>query len=645
MCGICGIFNLEASRPVKESSLREMVEVLRHRGPDDEGYYIDSDHNIGFGHCRLSIIDISGSRQPMSNENGTIWLAYNGEVYNYLELRTPLLSKGHRFATHGDTEVVIHLYEELGEECVHRLNGMFAFAIWDKPRKKLFLARDRFGIKPLYYTFDGNRFVFASEIKAILREGSVRAEFNSEALLDYVHFQFCLGDRTFFRGVKKLLPGHVLSLDLESGILQVKKYWDIPYEDIDLEHDEDYFADRILLLLENAVRLRLRSDVPLGTHLSGGLDSSTIVCLASLLSNNSLHTFTGAFHEGQDYDETFYADLVSKHIGAIKHLIYSTWQDFADIFPSLIYFLDEPVAGPGVFPQYYVSKLASENVKVVLGGQGGDEIFGGYTRYVVAYLEECLKHAILPDPEQRLPHSDKFVVTLNALIPNLTQLQGYLPLLQYFWQDGLFGPADERYFRLIDRSEQTKEILNADIYHQVGNYSGFEAFREQFNRPGVRSLINKMSYFDVKTLLPALLQVEDRMSMAVSLESRVPILDYRIIEFYSRIPPTIKFKGGQSKYIFRKAVRNVLPPQILDRMDKKGFPVPLTEWFQGPLRDYMHDILLSKTARERGIFNMDAVSRLLSTERKFGRQLWGLLCLEMWFRTFIDGRSSVYNSR
>ncbi|HIH44343.1 MAG TPA: asparagine synthase (glutamine-hydrolyzing) [Candidatus Methanoperedenaceae archaeon] len=626
MCGITGILNFDGST-VDSTLLESMAALIRHRGPDDEGYYFDD--NVGLGHRRLSIIDLQTGHQPMSNEDETIWIVFNGEIYNYLELRKELLP-GHKFRTQSDTEVLIHLYEEYGERCLDKLNGMFAFAIWDTRKRRIFAARDRLGIKPFYYFSDGSHFIFSSEIKAILKHPAVRREPDHEAIIDYLTFQFCLGDKTLFNGIKKLLPGYYLILDAASHDVSLHKYWDIQYS-IDTYHTEDYFSDKLLMLIEDAIRLQLRSDVPLGAYLSGGLDSSTVTCIASMLSSNRIKTFTGGFNEGRDYDETEYAKLVSKFANTEYFEIFPEPSDFMKYISQLIYHMDEPVAGPGLFPQYLVSKLASENVKVALGGQGGDEVFGGYARYLVAYLEQCIKGTIFQTQDE-----GKHVVTLESIIQNLVVLQNYRQLLQYFWSDGLFEPMDNRYFKLVDRSSGYDEIYTDDFKRLTGSYSPFESFKKIFNNPDTLSYFNKMTYFDMKTLLPALLQVEDRVSMAVSLESRVPLLDHRIVELIASIPPTMKFKGGELRYIYRKSVKNIIPREILERKDKMGFPVPLQEWFKGDLKDYVRDILLSEQAKKRGIFRMEKVERLIEQEKKFGRQVWGMLCLELWFREFID---------
>jgi asparagine synthase (glutamine-hydrolysing) len=630
MCGICGIHINDGEKSVDEGMLTRMASSMRHRGPDDEGFHLDG--NLGLGHQRLSIIDLSPlARQPMSNEDKSLWIVFNGEIYNYLELRQRLIAGGHHFRSHSDTEVILHLYEDEGPKCVSRLNGMFAFVIWNARERSLFAARDHFGIKPFYYTYNKDYFLFASEIKALFQTGLIQPQLNRAGLLDYLTFQFCLGEKTLFQDIYKLLPGHTLSLKSD-GTLSTKKYWDLDFT-IDTDHTENYFEHQLLRLLEDSVRLQLRADVPIGAHLSGGLDSSTVTCMASSLLGSPIKTFSGSFKESPQYDETPYARVVAQHIGADYHEIFPTAEDFVESMPRLMYFMDEPAAGPGLFPQYFLSKLASQHVKVVLGGQGGDETFGGYTRYLIAYLEECLKGGI--EGSQDNP---KYVVTFESILPNLLQLQGYEPLLSYFWEEGLFGSEDRRYFRLIDRSNGTRGLINEDFLPNDKEYDIYEVYRELFYSADCRSLINKMTWFDMKTLLPALLHVEDRTSMAASLESRVPLLDHRIVELVASMSPMIKYKGGRSKHIFREVVRHIVPSQIFNRTDKMGFPVPLSLWFRkGSVREFVREVLLGEKARARGFTRTDKIEGLLDTERAYGRGIWGLLCLELWMRTFLDG--------
>ena len=632
MCGLAGLLAPAGGGESLRATVARMTGAMRHRGPDGDGIFVKTDRGLALGHRRLAIIDPERGAQPMSTQDGALTVVFNGAIYNYLELRRELIGKGHPIHSYSDTEVLLYAYREWDEACVDRFQGMFSFALWDQRRKKLFCARDRLGIKPFYYAFDGKSFVFGSEIKAILASGLVAAKPLAAGLQDYLTFQFCLGEKTLFEGIRKLEPGHCITLAPDGNRLDVhlRRYWDVVY-DIDERHDESWFVDHLASLIDDSTRIHLRSDVPLGAHLSGGLDSSTLVCLAAqILRGERLNTFTGAFREGPEFDETAYAKIVADVVGANYHEIYVPGEEFSQVLPQLMYFMDEPVAGPGVIPQYYVSKLAAQHVKVVLGGQGGDELFIGYARYLVAYLEKCLSGAIYETANKQ-----RYAVSLESIVPNLPLLQRYRPMLQGLWRDGLFDSEDKRYFKLIDRSEGMVQLFAPEVTRS--EYSPFAQFQQIFNRDELHSMVNRMTYFDLKVSLPALLHVEDRTSMAASIESRVPLLDHRIVEFMATVPPNIKFAGGRMKHLFKEAVRNTVPRQIFDRKDKMGFPTPLSEWTRGSARGFVRDILMSQRARERGIYNVAAIERTIDSEREFGRVVWGLLCLELWHRVFIDG--------
>jgi len=632
MCGFVVLAGGNSRAEVIGSAIARMLKPIEHRGPDDDGAYIDSECRIGLGHRRLAIIDPERGKQPMLTTDGTLAVVFNGAIYNYLELRRELISKGHPIHSYSDTEVLLYAYREWGEACIERFIGMFSFAIWDSAKSRLFCARDRLGIKPFYYAFDGKTLVCASEIKAILASGLVKPGANTEGLQDYLTFQFCLNEKTLFDGILKLEPGHSMTVQLNSdGIkLHVRKYWDVEY-DIDTQHDEAWFIDNLASLIDDSVRMHLRSDVPLGAHLSGGLDSSAVVCLASeMLAGERISTFTGAFPEGPQFDETGHAKLVADFAGTDYNEVYIQGAELHEVLPKLMYFMDEPLAGPGVIPQYYVSKLASQSVKVVLGGQGGDELFIGYARYLVAYLEQCLSGAIY-----ETAHQNPYAVTLESIVPNLPLLKTYKPMLQGLWRDGLFESSDHRYFKLIDRSEGMSHLFSPELLRS--HYSPFQSFQSIFNRDGLHSMVNSMTYFDLKGSLPALLHVEDRTSMAASIESRVPLLDHRLVEFMAKIPPNIKFAGGRMKHLFKEAVRNTVPKQIFERKDKMGFPTPLAQWTKGVASDFVRDILLSERVRQRGIYNVGAIESAIASEKEFGRVVWGLLCLELWHRIYIDG--------
>ncbi len=625
MCGIVGIRHF-SNAPVDAGILQKMAQTLHHRGPDDEGMFIDA--GAGFFHKRLSIIDLNAGKQPMTDDDCTI--VFNGEIYNYIELRQSLVQRGHVFHTHSDTEVILKMYREYGLEAIERLNGMFAFLLYDKSRKRIVAARDHFGIKPLYYFRDREKILFASEIKALLAHPDVKAEPNREALEEYLTFQFVLGERTLFQGVQKVLPGHYLIVDLKDNNCTEVMYWE-PNFQTDKHHNEEYFVYELQRLLEDTVKIQLRSDVPLGAYLSGGIDSSLVTILASRMIPAGLKTFTGAFREGAEFDETGYAALVAGQCRAEMHQVFPNSKDFVDLLPKLIYHMDEPVAGPGLFPQYMVSRMAAGMVKVVLGGQGGDEIFGGYTRYTVAYLEQALKGAIFETNEEA-----EHIVSLASIVPNLPSLRQYIPMMKDFWKKGAFEDMDRRYFHLIDRSEGALALYTNDFKAQYDKERIFRRFQELFNHPQTLSYFNKMTHFDMFGSLPALLQVEDRVSMAASLESRVPLLDRRIVDLVSTMPAGMKFKGGEAKYILKKAIKNILPREVMERKDKMGFPVPLHIWAKEGARDFIHDVLLSQACRERGIFDGATLEMLTREERPFGRSLWGALCIELWFRRFID---------
>ena len=594
MCGIVATIN-KTKKDADFNTLKKMADTIHHRGPDEDGFMIDGP--VGFFHKRLSIIDIFTGQQPMRFNNYTI--VFNGEIYNYIELREGLKKKGHSFQTSSDTEVILHMYAEYGKDFVNLLNGMFAFIIYDKNRNELFIARDHFGIKPLYWYQDEQLIAFGSEIKALLAHPDIKSIADTDNLFEYLNFQFIMGEGTMFKNIFKILPGH--------------------------------FISELRAILEETVSQQLRSDVPVGTYLSGGLDSSLVTMLASKYLNKPLKSFSGAFNEGPEFNELKYARIAASAANSELYEIFPTEQEFIDLMPKLIYHLDEPVAGPGLFPQYIVSKLASQHVKVVLGGQGGDEIFGGYTRYLVAYLEQSLKGAIYESNEE-----EEHIVSLESILPNLPTLKQYIPMMKDFLKRGAFDPMDQRYFRLINRMESIREFFHPDFINYGNSSKIFSKFSSHFNHPDTKSYFNKMTHFDMLGSLPGLLQVEDRVSMSVSIESRVPLLDRRIVDLISRMPAGMKFKGGEMKYLLRKTIKNIMPPEIMNRKDKMGFPVPLHIWSKNNAKEFILDTLLSKKARERNMINTDHVEKLILAEQPFSRGLWGLLSLELWHGQFID---------
>ncbi|MFA5794776.1 MAG: asparagine synthase (glutamine-hydrolyzing) [Candidatus Brocadiia bacterium] len=631
MCGIAGILSLSGGQiPSLEPSLKVMNKLQQHRGPDGQGIWTHPKKHVGFAHRRLSIIGLTTGTQPMSDESGN-WITYNGEIYNYIELRKELGAD--KFKKDSDTEVILYAYKKWGYDCVNHFRGMFAFALWDEANQLLFCARDRFGIKPFYHATMNSSFYFSSEIKALL-PFMKSIDTDLDGFKDYLTFQFCLAGKTLFKGVTELLPGHLMVI--KNNHIEVKRYWQV-YYNVDFKMDEKDCEDTIRNLLLESVDLHLRSDVPVGAYISGGLDSSIIAATATRNSAVGFEGFLGKFSFSRDYDESKYGRELAHWRNFKLFEVDISVNDFMENIHKVIYHLDSPVAGPGSFPQFIVSKMVSKHRKVVLGGQGGDEIFGGYARYLVAYFEQCIKGAI----EGNL-HSGSFVVTYESIISNLTALSNYKPMLQEFWRDGLFDSLDKRYFRLINRAPVLDKEINWDA---LGDYSPYESFKSIFraDNVGKESYFDSMTHFDFKTLLPALLQVEDRVSMASGLESRVPFLDHRLVEFAATIPSNIKFKNGTMKNVLKNAMKDSLPDSIRNRRDKMGFPVPLTEWINGEARDFVRGIFSSPAALNRGLINNNMVLSELENEPKFGRKIWGLLCLELWQQEFHDKETEFKN--
>ena len=632
MCGIAGIASLRSGKiPALRQKLGVMDELIAHRGPDGNGAWLADKQNVGLAHRRLSIIDLSdAAAQPMTAPNGAV-ITYNGEIYNYVELREALAPHW-QFRTSSDTETILAAYARHGLDCVDHLRGMFAFAIWDGTR--LFCARDRFGIKPFYYALVGDTFLFASEAKALLPFlGDI--ETDAAALAEYLTFQYTIGEHTLFKGVKQLLPGHALAV--ENGQVKVWRYWDVKYE-IDFDHSPRYFETRLAELVDESLRLHLRSDVPVGSYVSGGIDSSLIAILAGEVDSANHHAFHGKFTEFPGYDASHYAQLAADRAGCTLHVVDIKARDFRENIHDVLYHLDFPVAGPGSFPQYMVSKLASEHLKVVLGGQGGDEVFGGYARYLLAYFEQCIKAAL--DGNYR---NGNFVVTIESIVPNLGLLREYKPLMKEFWREGLFGPLDERYFRLVDRSTDMQDEIDWSALDKKRVFADFRAIFNSQSNVRKEAYFDSMTHFDFKCLLPALLHVEDRMSMAHGLESRVPLLDHPLIEFAATVPADVKFEGGDMKHLLKTAYADTLPEPILNRRDKMGFPVPLKEWFAGELHDLAQDTFRAIKTRHRPYIKADAVLANFDAAGRFSRKTWGLLSLELWHQRFHD-RAAEYRA-
>jgi asparagine synthase (glutamine-hydrolysing) len=629
MCGIAGFVSLDRQTvPKGERRLAAMSHLIAHRGPDGNGEWLDGNGTVGLAHRRLAIIDLSPlGAQPMHGRDGTV-MVFNGEIYNFPELRREL-STFWDFKGHSDSEVLIAAWTKWGEACVDRLRGMFAFAIWDAKTGTLFCARDRFGIKPFYYTVQKNALYFASEIKALLPVLPEVAT-DGKAMSEYLTFQFAVTERTLFAGVTQLMPGHCLTIDTKG--VRTRRYWDVTYNH-DNGHSAEWWAERLREKVNDSIKVHLRSDVPVGSYLSGGVDSGLTTLLASQNEAGARMSFHGKFTQYPGYDESHHAEVVARQANTELYQIDITADDFRDNISKVIYHLDTPVAGPGSFPQYMVSGLAARHLKVVIGGQGGDEIFGGYARYFVGYLEALLKSGITGSGGDIGPGWDQ-------IAPNLNVLREYVPMLRQFWHKGLFDSFDSRYLRLIDRSADMHDEIDwsgLDVAHAHAAFMNIFNDREAI--PGEQPF-DRMTRFDFKCLLPALLQVEDRMSMAHGLESRVPFLDHDLVEFVATAPTEIKFEGGRMKQMLRRAFDDTLPQSIFDRRDKMGFPVPLKEWWAHDLKDYVHDLFGSAKARSRPYLRADNVLKSFAEAGQFSRKTWGLLSLELWHQQFHDKAQS-----
>jgi asparagine synthase (glutamine-hydrolysing) len=629
MCGIAGFADKltgsassgqTAARLEAEFSLvHRMCEVIRHRGPDDEGIHVEP--GLGLGMRRLSIIDLAGGRQPIHNETSTIWIVFNGEIYNYRELRAELEAKGHRFSTSSDTESIVHAYEEWGEAAFGRLRGMFGIALWDEPRRTLFLARDRAGIKPLHYVEHGGRLYFASEIKSLLAAGAVDRRLNLAALDHYLAFLYTPRDASIFEGVRKLPPGHFLRW--RDGRADVRQYWQVAAEE-PFNGTEQDAADALRAVLADAVRSHMVSDVPLGAFLSGGVDSSAVVGLMAHASPRPVQTFSIGFDEPQ-FDELDHARAVAKHFGTDHHE-FIVRPDALSILDSLVSHFDEPFADSSAIPTWYVSEIARRHVTVVLSGDGGDELFGGYDRYL---------------PHPRVASFDRLPVPGLRTMANL--VWPHLP-------HGITGKnflrhvAKNDHARYIDsiamfQCDERESLYSSDVRRQL-SADAETAIERHFDRFAPLPLHSRMMRLDFETYLPEdVLTKVDRMSMAHSIESRVPLLDNDVIDFAATLPSGFKIANGRRKHVLKEAVRPLLPPAILDRR-KQGFGVPLGVWFQGGLTDFFSDVLNSPRCKQRGYFEPSFTGRLirehLAGQRDHTMRLWQLLVFELWHRQYVD---------
>jgi len=622
MCGFVGRIS-KSEGSVSKKEIEKSLSSIRYRGPDESGIYINK--NVALGHVRLSILDILRGQQPMhSQSDRKVTIVYNGETYNFNELRRNIISNGYMLQSYTDTEVILILYIMYGVKSFKMLNGMYSFCIYDEDKDEVYLCRDRFGIKPLYYMNTDKAFTFASEVKALKVFDDYLFEENYNSINEYLTFQFYISNETPYKNIYTLESGSYLLY--KNHHFTIKSYYKANHAiNYDITYEEA--EQTIYSLLEDSINLNTMGDVPIGTYLSGGIDSSIISSVLGLAHKDIKISFSGAFDYGLAYNESLYAKEVAQKYEITHHLIYLTLDDFIDNIEKMSYFMDYPESGPGIFPQFMVSKLASEHVKVVLGGQGGDEIFGGYTRYFIAYLEQSLRGAIFETQDQQ-----QHIGILNELIKNLPILKNYVPMLSSFWKENLFGDKDRRYFDLINRMCGVEHLFSKEFMENLSQERNFEKFKKAFGDES-QPYFNRMTMFDLKYSMQGLLHVEDRVSMAHSLESRVPFLDYRLIDYVSTIPPVYKFKNGKLKNILISAFKDKLPAKIVNRKDKQGFPVPLDIWKKDKkLQTFMADILFSSEAVHRGYYNKKEIEKTIFKQNGFSRGLWGVLNLELWLK-------------
>jgi asparagine synthase (glutamine-hydrolysing) len=619
MCGIAGIFD-PSGGPVKETDLANMCQAMLHRGPDEGGIHLAP--GLGLGMRRLSVIDLAGGSQPVRNEDGTVWVVFNGEIYNFRDLRRDLTASGHVFYTGTDTEVIVHLYEEHGTACVDHLRGMFGFALWDGRRQQVLIARDRLGVKPLYWTEAEGRLIFASELKAILQLPEVERRINWGSLDHLFTFLTTPARESIIDGVHKLEPGHLLVASAEAGV-RVSRYW-APRFQPDYDKPESYFVEGVRGLIEESVKLRLVSDVPLGAFLSGGIDSSAVVATMARLMSQPVQTFSIGFAES-DFNELRYARMVAEQFGTDHHELVLE-PSVVDIVEDIAWYLDEPFGDSSAIPTYLVSQMASEHVTVALSGDGGDELFAGYDKYLIEDQER-----------EALPRGVRVALrALGRLMPDGMTGRNFVN------HHGL--TAAERYLdgSTLFRESQKRRLFHPEAYARLAE--GDPWLKEALAMlPGRGHWLSELQCLDIERSLPLdILTKVDRMSMAHSLESREPLLDHKLVEFAATIPPDLQLRNGSGKYVFKQSMRGVLPDAVIDRR-KQGFGVPLGRWFRGQLSGFLRDLLLSGPALGRGIFDQSYVLKLIERHehgQDLGLHLWTLISFELWCRTFLDRTAS-----
>jgi asparagine synthase (glutamine-hydrolysing) len=631
MCGICGKVVFDRHETVSPGLVRRMLSMISHRGPDGDGVHVSS--QAGLGHRRLAIIDLNNGAQPLCNEDGTVWISFNGEIYNYQELRQGLLARGHRFQTKSDTEVIVHLYEELGERCIEKLRGMFALAIWDEKQRSLLLARDRVGIKPLYYYLSDDCLIFGSEIKAILADPGVQPEVRPEMIDRFLSFYYAPGDDTLFRGIQKLAPASYLVL--KHGKATVRKYWDLNFTPSSLSFRQA--SDQLEKILEESVSLHMISDVPVGLLLSGGLDSTAVLGFATETTDYRLSSYTLGFDAPGVIDERPYARLAADTYGAEHHEITITPDEFRNFLPKYVWHMEEPVCEAPAIALYYVSKLAKDYVKVLLSGEGGDEAFAGYQNYRSILWLERLKQVLGP---MRGPVAGA-MEQLNRLLHH-EKIAKFAPLLN--------TPFDGYYYSRTSsplcffNSPHRHRVYTSELMERTDREVSLQVVRDLLENVSGRDVVAKMLYIDTKTWLPDdLLLKADKMTMANSVELRVPLLDHELLEFAASLPSHFKVHGFTTKYIAKKVLEKRVPRPIVKRR-KAGFPVPYASWLRTEMKDWLFDLLLDSRTINRGYFRRIGMEELLTENAATGRyskEVFSLAILELWHRAFLPGAGSL----
>jgi len=632
MCGITGIMQIGDGARVEPETLRQMCAAMVHRGPNDEGIYTAG--SVGIGMRRLSIVDLATGHQPLSNEDGTVWIVFNGEIYNHAALRKKLQSLGHRYNTNSDTETIVHLYEEYGAECVQHLRGMFAFAIWDARRQRLFIARDRLGIKPLYYQLTPQEIVFGSEIKVILAYAETGKKLDRTVLPEYLAFGYLSGEQTFYAGIRKLMPGHWMEVD-PSGQIRIERYWDLSLTQSEHSEPESYYIQTYREMLEQAVSSHLMSDVPLGVFLSGGVDSSAVAALMTKIRRAPVETFSVGYFEDA-YSELPYTRVVARHLNSLHHEVLVSQQDFFDSLPHLIWHEDEPIVWPSSVPLYFVAKLAHERVKVVLTGEGADETLAGYTRYAFtlknAAWDRIYRRMIPGAVRGAIRGSIADSTWINAAVRRKLS-HTFLARNGSSWVSFYF----DNFFSAFSESDQAGLLTN-EVLKECSVGSAYRHVLEYWEHSS-GEMLQRLLYTDIKTYLVELLMKQDNMSMAASIESRVPFLDHLLVEFATNIPQHLQLGGFACKRILKKAVEDLLPDSILYRQ-KLGFPTPFSRWLAGPQLDVIRKLLLEPRSLEREVFQRSAVERLFNEHRSGYRdhcdRIWRLLNLELWHRVCLE---------